>query len=214
MSFHRTRSRRRGLGPRVALGVVGVCVVLASVWALRSGLGGPNGARAGAANAGGACVEVHAGHALMMWSPVMADEMADAGCAWPYQGFAVDLGGGADDPVLDAPFVARRYGDLRNMIFDAGYGTCSFGADTAAGVPGRAFQFTYSVSPGGCFDGAATGLVVVAEWGTEAQRDRAAVERLPGETNVVLGRWTIRLSGSALGLAPEFERVGGQLIRS
>ena len=163
------------------------------------------------------CRNVHAGHASMMWTAEMADEMADAGCGWPYEPYLVPLDGGEDDPALDAAFSGRRYAELWTAITGSGLGLCSVGTAESEPDVGLAFGFTYLLGPPGCPGAAPTGGLLVGEYGTEAQRDRAAHaaagagDAEPAEV-YVLGRWVVRLDGDALLLGDALAAAGGQRV--
>ena len=161
----------------------------------------------------GDCADVHAGHSAMMWNPTMADEMLDADCGWPYEPFLVDLEGGTDDPDLTAPFEATRYSELWSAISSSGIGVCSVGTELEGDGVGRAFGFTYRVAPPGCPDASPKGAVHVAEFGTEAQRDLAAVTAAAdGSETFVLGRWVITLEGDTGTLEAALGDLGAQPV--
>lgn len=167
----------------------------------------------------GQCAQVHEGHpvhdggAAMMWTPVMADEMLDADCGWPYEPFDPGTAGGSDDPELDAPFEANRYDDLWQMLGSAGMALCSVGSD-AEPRDGRAFGFVYQVADPGCPEGTPTGSMQVDEYGTEAQRDAAAraASAEQGDT-FVMGRWVLVLDGTARELGDELSARGAQPVQ-
>ena len=170
----------------------------------------PSGPTTTAASAGGAgCDGVHAGHQMKMWNPTMADEMVDAGCGWPYPPFQLEEAAGADSPDLDAPFEPTHYAELWQRISGSGFGTCAVATDLEGGEPGALFEFTYRIGPPGCPGAAPTGELIVAEYGTEAQRDAAAVVAGDG-SSFVLGRWNLRLSGDADQLEPALVAMGAQ----
>jgi hypothetical protein len=151
----------------------------------------------------------------MMWTPVMADEMTDAGCGWPYEPFDVDLSGGQDDPALNGVFEARHYAQLWDGIGAAGLGLCSVGAETEATEQtpeGRVFGFLYQLSAPGCPDADPTGLLRVDEFGTEAQRDAAALSSAERSTTYVLGRWVISLDGVGEDVGPALASLGAQRV--
>ena len=181
-----------------------------------TGAGGteqPDGSAQEPSTASGDCADVHAGHSAMMWNPTMADEMLDADCGWPYEPFLVDLDGGTDDPELTAPFEATRYSELWSAISSSGIGVCSVGTELEGDGVGRAFGFTYRVAPPGCPDASPTGAVHVAEFGTEAQRDLAAVTAAAdGAETFVLGRWVITLEGDTGTLGTELGDLGAQPV--
>ncbi len=160
------------------------------------------------------CEETHAGHSAMMWTPVMADEMTEAGCGWPAEPFLVDLGGGRDDPDLSAPFEPRRYDELWDAITASGLALCTVGtaAKSDRESPGRAFGFDYQLALPGCPNATPTGLLHVDEFGTEAQRDSAARAADSTGTSFVLGRWVIRLEGEASAVEPKLLEVGAQPV--
>lgn len=162
---------------------------------------------------GADCENIHAGHSAMMWNPTMADEMIDADCGWPYEPFLVSLEGGEDDPDLTAPFEAQRFDQLWSAISASGVGVCSVGTDLEGDQVGRAFGFTYRVGPPGCPDATSTGALAVAEFGTEAQRDAAAVEQAStGVDTFVLGRWVVSIDGETASLADSLGELGAQQV--
>lgn len=146
---------------------------------------------------------------MKMWNPTMADEMVDAECGWPYPPFELEPVEGKDDPALDAAFEARRYSELWQVITAARFGTCAVATDVTGGGPGALFEFTYRLGPAGCPGAQPDGELVVAEYGTEAQRDAAAVAAGDG-TSLVLGRWNISLTGRAEQLEPALVALGAQ----
>ncbi len=162
-----------------------------------------------ATGGGGGCDDVHAGHQMKMWNPAMADEMVDADCGWPYPPFELEDAAGVDSVDLDALFEPRRYAELWQLISAGGFGTCAVATDLNGGEPGALFEFTYKIGPPGCPGAAPTGELIVAEYGTEAQRDAAALVAGDGPS-WVLGRWNIRLSGDADQLEPALVAVGAQ----
>ncbi len=157
----------------------------------------------------GACENVHAGHQMKMWNPTMADEMVDADCGWPYPPFELEPAEGEDDASLDAAFEPRRYSEIWQVITAARLGTCAVATDLNGGGPGALFEFTYSVGPAGCPEARPDGELVVAEYGTEAQRDAAANEAGDG-ISMVLGRWNVRLTGRAEQLESALVEIGAQ----
>ena len=174
---------------------------------------------AGAGDQSAECANVHAGHSAMMWNPVMADEMLDAECGWPYEPFLVELDGGSDDPDIDVEFAPSRYGDLWDAISEQ-VGVCSTGTDLDGtdlpdeALVGRAFGFDYQLGPPGCPGARPTAALTVSEYGTEAQRDAAAnALASSGDLEVlVLGRWVLTLDGDAPGVAPALERLGAMAV--
>src|SRR5690606_3468238 len=89
----------------------------------------------------GECASVHAGHATMMWNAVMADEMVDAGCPWPYPPFDVPHAAPAPARSLDAPFEAHRYDEIWRMIGTRGHGVCEI--RPVPDPPGEGFTFGF-----------------------------------------------------------------------
>lgn len=165
------------------------------------------------------CKNAHAGHSAMMWNPTMADEMLDAGCGWPYEPFLVELDGGRDSPDIDVEFTPARYADLWTAISTGSVGVCSVGTDVdGTDLPdeartGRAFGFDYQLGPQGCPDATPTGSLTVSEYGTEAQRDAAAVALAADGTEVfVVGRWVISLGGDTPGIASALEQLGAVAV--
>lgn len=155
------------------------------------------------------CESVHSGHQMKMWNPTMADEMVDSDCGWPYPPFELEDEPGEDVPGLDAAFEARHYSELWQVISAARFGTCSVATNVNGGAPGALFEFTYELGPPGCPDAVPDGALVVAEYGTEAQRDAAATAEGDG-MSLVLGRWHILLTGRAEQLEPALVAIGGQ----
>jgi hypothetical protein len=143
----------------------------------------------------GDCASVHAGHAVMSWNPVMADEMLDAGCPWPYPPFdvaAVADGTGGGARAVDTPFEAHHYAELWSMIGALGLGTCEVRAVPDPPTDGFAFGFVYLVSDPGCDTAVQPSELVAREYIAAGVRDAAAHER-PG--SLVLGRWVLEVSG-------------------
>lgn len=136
------------------------------------------------------CADLHSGHNAMMWNPAMADEMLDAGCAWPYDPFIPDPTGADEDGRFDdVPFEGRPYDELWDAIGETGLGVCSIGL-LPEPQPGEAFGFRYSLAPPGCPDAVATIEMDVREFATRGDRDAAAAD----DGELVLGRWAIAVT--------------------
>lgn len=163
----------------------------------------------------GACDASAASESLMMWDPVRADEMVTAECPWPYLPFLVPLDGGEDSPELSAVFEPKLYAELWTVISESGMGVCSVRTELDGPGQGRAFGFTYEVGPAGCPGAEPTGALVVNEYGTEAQRDSAALDLdgTTGERVLVLGRWAMVARGDAGSLVESLVDQGGQVLR-
>ena len=148
------------------------------------------------------CASAHAGHNLMMWNPVMADEMLDAGCPWPYPPF--DVAGGGDDvggsDAASPPFEARRYDELWTMLGDAGLGVCEVRSLPDPPAEGFAFGFVYAVAEPGCPDRDDAVEMQVREYVGVTARDRAATQT---EAPLVLGRWVVSFDGGDEGRRTE-----------
>lgn len=210
-----SQPRRRGWHLRTPIGLVAIILVLSAC-----GSGEDEGAATTSTSPeslSGDCAQVHAGHAVMMWTPGIADEMVTAGCGWPYEPFLVPLDGGTDDPALDTAFEPRSYDELWTAITQAGFGLCSVGTEPnspdVTPTDGRAFGFAYEYAAPGCPGAAPTGTLRVSEYGTEAQRDAAANSHPADVEALVLGRWVLLLEGDAGGLGENLERLGAQRVR-
>lgn len=140
----------------------------------------------------GECASVHAGHATMMWNAVMADEMVDAGCPWPYPPFDVPHAAPAPARSLDAPFEAHRYDEIWRMIGTRGHGVCEIRPVPDPPGEGFTFGFVYLVAEPGCAARVEPVEIEVREYAAPAPRDAAALAR-PGA--LVLGRWVVALDG-------------------
>ncbi len=93
------------------------------------------------------CESTHSGHNVMRWNATMADEMVAAGCEWPYDPFLVPLEGGEEDPALDAPFEARLYSEIWDMIGQVDVGVCAVSAlPEEPGAGGFVFGFDYGIA--------------------------------------------------------------------
>ena len=142
---------------------------------------------------GGECTNVHDGHNMMMWNPVMADEMTDVGCPWPYAPFDVPYDLMAfDGDAIAATFEARRYDELWHMFGTLDAGVCEVRALPDEPGGGFAFGFTYAVGAPGCPDRSDAVEVEVREYASALARDAAARE-VSG--SLVLGRWVVALNG-------------------
>ncbi|MBK5222678.1 MAG: hypothetical protein JJE52_07350 [Acidimicrobiia bacterium] len=145
----------------------------------------------------GECENVHAAHAVAMWSAVMADEMTSAECPWPYEPFLTSMDGGKEDASLAAPFEARCYDDLWQMLSTMSVGVCQVARIADWPAPGFVFGFTYAVGPPGCPADTAVVVMSVAEHATRALRDASAHDvASSADPTFVLGRWVITLTGS------------------
>lgn len=140
------------------------------------------------------CEGLHSGHNTMAWDPTQADEMVDRSCGWPYDPFLSTADGGEEDPALAAPFEARRYAELSDVLAAAGAGLCSVGALPAPPAEGFAFGFRYGAAEPGCPGATPTVDLEAREWVTRAQRD-AAAHAAASDRTFVLGRWTVTVTG-------------------
>lgn len=155
------------------------------------------------------CAALHSGHNAMSWDPVMADEMVENGCGWPYEPFLVSAEGGQEDAALDgAPFGARLYAEMWELLARSSVGVCSVGALPDPSDQGFVFGFRYQIAQPGCPGAEPTLDLVVREYASRAQRD-AAFEELSEEAPFVLGRWVLTLGDGGGAMA---DRVTAGLV--
>lgn len=191
----------------VVIGALAVAAVLAVV-ALRGGGEGDagDGGQTGHDQAGHdqagheGAVEVLPGcdadeyhHAMKMFDPTVADALLDSGCPWPYDS-SIALEGGQEDPSIAAPFEARRYAEVFEVVTSERFGMCAVSALSDERVDGFVFGFGLALRPGGCAEGTATVQVDLREYATRGWRD-AAARAAAGEHVLVLGRWVVTVDG-------------------
>jgi hypothetical protein len=127
---------------------------------------------------------------MMMWNTVLADELVSNGCPWPQVTGYDDLAGGAEDPSIAAPFIARKYQELLDAASAARFATCSFNQMPTSDRRGFVYGFRIAFGSAACATGVLT-TVEMGEYATRATRDRAAHDMSAG--SLVLGRWAIKV---------------------
>ncbi|MGY6501504.1 MAG: hypothetical protein ACXIVQ_11520 [Acidimicrobiales bacterium] len=142
------------------------------------------------------CENLHAGHDHMMWNPVMADEMTEADCPWPYEPFVVAADGGQVDESIAAHFEPVLYSELWDMFGRSDLGVCQVALLPDEPDDGLVFGFTYTVSQPGCAEDAERVDVVVREFVARGWRDHHAGEA-SSQRVLVFGRWVIEIDGSS-----------------
>jgi hypothetical protein len=154
--------------------------------------------------------QMHA--SMMMFNPVVADELLTGTCPWPYDATIV-VAGGVEDPSIAAPFEARTYQEVFDLLTAEKFGTCNVSRLAEPMTNGFVFGFEIGTYPGGCAGGEATVHITLREYASRAWRDVAAGDTIHTEgtpsTAVVLGRWVITLEGSD---APAIERLASELV--
>jgi hypothetical protein len=184
-----------GVAAVAALVIIGVILVGSSDPGGDVG-GAPLGAAPTPADVsiGEECESTHAGHNLMMWNPVMADEMLDADCPWPYPPFDVAAEGDVLDDGAPAtpPFEPRRYAELWTMLGGVDVGVCEVRSLPDPPADGFAFGFVYVVAEPGCADPGDAVELQVREYVSAMARDRGATQ---ADRPLVLGRWVIVVDG-------------------
>lgn len=201
------------------IGLAAIAVVAAITTAVVAGGGdGEEAAPAGGSTSpaptveplGPECENLHAGHGIAMWTATMADEMTAAGCPFPYDPFLPPMEGGEEDPSLAAPFEARMYSELWELLSAADLGLCKVTTLDEESVDGLAFGFRYVAGPPACPDVEGEVEMVVREYVTRAWRDANAHDGT-GERTFVLGRWVIDVSPTA-GDGSAAEAIAAELL--
>jgi hypothetical protein len=214
------KGRSRGRFATVLVVVVaGISAVALGLLALRSGDDSPgtlsppvavHDHEMGDALPGCDQQQMHA--SMMMFNPVVADELLTGTCPWPYDATIV-VAGGAEDPSIAAPFEAHTYQEIFDLLTAEKFGTCNVSRLAEPMTNGFVFGFEVGTYPGGCAGGEASVHVTLREYASRAWRDVAAGDTIRSEgtpsTAVVLGRWVITLEG---GDAPAIERLAGELV--
>lgn len=156
------------------------------------------------------CVNLHASHGIAMWNPSMADEMTAAGCPFPYDPFLPPLEGGEEDPSLTAPFEARMYTDLWQLLSAADLGLCKVTTMDEPSEDGLAFGFRYVAGPPGCPDPEGAVAMEVREYVTRPWRD-AQAHASTSDRTFVLGRWVIGVAPTDAGDPAAVDAIATEL---
>lgn len=133
---------------------------------------------------------------MMMFNPVVADELIDGTCPWPYDA-TIATAGGMEDPAINVAFEPRRYQELFDLFTTIRYGTCNVSRLPDPVVGGFVFGFGIGLRPAGCAEGGATVEVSIREYATRAWRDESANALAATDTSsLAMGRWVIELEGT------------------
>jgi hypothetical protein len=143
------------------------------------------------------CDQLYFHSTMAMFNPTLADEMLDYDCPFPFDPDSVSMEGGEEDPSIEAPYEARRYQELFDVLAERPYGICAVGRVNEPSVEGFVYGFTISAKADSCAASDPDLGIAIREYASRAHRDAAANERASGTDAVlVLGRFVITISAS------------------
>lgn len=163
------------------------------------------------------CDQLYFHSAMAMWNPVLADELLDYECPFPFEPDQVSMEGGTEDPSIAADYEPRRYQEIFDIVAAEQFGMCSVARLGEPSVRGFVYGFGTKLRAESCANNDPNVEVIVREYATRAHRDEAANSSVdtPDRT-LVLGRWTITLIGDDTAdidrLARRFEAIGASSI--
>ncbi len=163
------------------------------------------------------CDQLFVHSAMAMWTPILADELLDYDCPFPFEPDQVSMDGGAEDASIAAPFEPHRYQEIFDIIATEKFGMCAVTRLGEPSIRGFVYGFSTKLRADSCVNNDPNVEVIAREYASRPHRDEAAnTSAGTVDRTLALGRWTITVDGddpaAVERLAAQLEAIGASAV--